>query len=205
MTSITLSRDQGTRLLHSLQHLHTLHGPCDGLTCPHAAVLQELEGMIYLASVPDHPCWRGPTRCPSCGEIVSSVFDHVDGCPQDDPEFQAVAPFPCQDPHDLADALLRLTTSPPLGNTSGVDDARWEKFKATAVTTYSLDTCKVCSTKMVNPKEAEKEGWKIVMWWCPTCKENWSIASLIRLCAACGAALPSTTSAGTNICGRCSL
>lgn len=56
-----------SRVLDSLKHLHTLHGPCDGVPspdgegCPHAAVI---------------------ARC-------SREMDP-------DPSFQAVAPFPCK-------------------------------------------------------------------------------------------------------------
>lgn len=173
--SITLSHDQATRLLHSLQHLHTLHGPCDGPTCPHAAVLRELEGMIYLASASLNP-----------------------------DEWRTVNGFSVSEGHK------------------------------------GSETCPNCSTKMVNPKAGEWNGHKTAIWWCPTCKENWTIVgqsdqdpefqavapfpchdladALLRLttspppytptprlCAACGTTLPSTTSAGTNLCGRCAL
>lgn len=158
MTSITLSRDQATRLLQSLQHLHTLHGPCDGLTCPHAAVLRELEGMIYLA------------------EASAIAIDHSELDFQwADPEFQAVAPFACQDPHALADALLRATTSPPPSQ---------QTIDALAIQGLGVETLTFNS----EGKHIHTERYY------PT----------PRLCAACGATLPSTTSEGTNLCDRCS-
>lgn len=166
MTSITLSRDQATRLLHSLQHLHTLHGPCDAPTCPHAAMLRELEGLIYLASAKE--------------DMLNGAYIRFQQSLNEDPEFQAVAPFPCQDPHDLADALLQAITSPPASVTT-MEGIRRDKFLREAAQ----------DEKASAPKDYEHQ---------PTSPYT----PTPRLCAACRATLPSTTSEGTNLCARCS-
>lgn len=44
--NVHLTADQAASLLASLRHLHTLHGPCDGATCPHARVIGELEKVV---------------------------------------------------------------------------------------------------------------------------------------------------------------
>lgn len=52
------TQDLLTRVLASLKHLHTLHGPCDdspsgdGKTCPHAALIAELESALYVKPSP---------------------------------------------------------------------------------------------------------------------------------------------------------
>lgn len=105
------TQDLLTRVLASLKHLHTLHGPCDdspsgdGKSCSHAAVIVELENLLFTEPSPQPDnricriCDGGPGNegvC-LCGAKVW----------EEDPPFQAVAPFPLShDPHDLASAML---------------------------------------------------------------------------------------------------
>lgn len=59
--------------------------PCTYPNCDCAIAVEGATGPL-----PDTVCPRPlitgeePNRCPTCGEPVTSIFDHVDGCPGDE-------------------------------------------------------------------------------------------------------------------------
>lgn len=107
------TQDLLTRALASLQHLHTLHGPCDGKTCPHAAVIRELESALFTESSlqPECTCalylWPHSLACPCHPQNLGRAMElTVGGKPWEMPS----SPPLTHDPHDLASALIAATT-----------------------------------------------------------------------------------------------
>jgi hypothetical protein len=52
----------------------------------HKRYYQTDRRFLVLGDTPEHVFTIDPerARCPTCGADVASIFDHVDGCPEDD-------------------------------------------------------------------------------------------------------------------------